>query len=98
MTSIIPAIIALLGQLIPVIGTASPLVVQILNTLVAVVPVLVKEYIDLLPAVKNIIAALKADPATTAEQMAALEALDQQVDQAFEAAATAAQAEDDAAG
>jgi hypothetical protein len=42
--------------------------------------------------VKNIIAALQANPATTESQLAALQALDQQADAAFEAAAASTDA------
>jgi peptidoglycan hydrolase CwlO-like protein len=43
--------------------------------------------------VKNIIAALQANPATTESQLASLQALDQQIDAAFEAAAASTDAE-----
>lgn len=43
-----------------------------------------------MPFIKNIIAALQNNGAVTAAQMTALQALDQQTDAAFEAAATAA--------
>ena len=96
MTAIIPAIIALLGQLIPALGSSSTasLVGQIIAILIQMIPVLVKEYQDLIGPVKNIIAALSANPATTADQLQTLQALDIAMDNAFEAAAAKAQAED----
>lgn len=97
MSAIIQVTLNLIAALLPA-GVSAGVAGQIIAALIQIVPVLVKEASDLAPVVRNIITALKADPATTAEQLAALEALDQQVDQAFEAAATAAQAEDDAAG
>jgi len=69
-------------------------ITAIVNALVALVPVLVKEYRAMVPIVKNIIAALSANPASTAEQLATLQALDAQVDSDFESAAAEAQAED----
>lgn len=92
MSAAITALLALLGQLIPAISGDSTLISNIINALIQIIPVLVKEVQDVAPMVKNIIAALKNDPATTADQLAQLETLDAQVDQAFEAAA--AQAED----
>jgi hypothetical protein len=91
---------ALLGHLLTGIATLLPLipgggaVSPILAILGQVVPVVVQEAQDLAPIVKNIIAALKNDPTATADELATLDALDAQVDAAFEAAAAAAQAED----
>lgn len=84
---VVGAVIALLGQLIPLVGTNSGLISTILNTLIAMIPTIVTEVETMIPPIKNIIAALQANPATTADQMATLQALDQQCDQAFEAAA-----------
>ena len=69
-------------------------ITSIINALVALIPVLVKEYEVLVPVVKNIIAALQANPATTADQLATLQALDAKVDFDFEEAAKAAQIDD----
>jgi sensor domain CHASE-containing protein len=87
MSAIVTAVITLLGQLIPLIGTNSTLINTIINTLIAIIPEIVTEVETLIPPIKNIIAALSADPATTDAQMATLQALDQQCDAAFEAAA-----------
>lgn len=87
MTSIVTAVIALLGQLIPLIGTNSALITTIINTLIAILPEIVTEVETLIPPIKNIIAALSADPATSAAQLVTLATLDQQCDQAFENAA-----------
>lgn len=87
MSGIVTAVIALLGQLIPLIGTNSTLITTIINTLIAIIPEIVTEVETLIPPIKNIIAALSANPATTAAQMGTLQALDAQCDQAFEAAA-----------
>ena len=91
------AVIALIEALLPqlgVTGANAALIGKVVATLVALIPTIVQEAKDLLPAVKNIIAALSANPATTADQLAALDALNAQVDAAFEAAAAAATAED----
>ena len=87
MTPIITAVVTLLGQLIPLIGGNSTAIANIITTLITLIPAITEEVQTLIPMVQNIIAALKADPATTAAQMATLEQLDQQCDDAFEAAA-----------
>ena len=97
MGAIISGVLALIQQLLPALGTSTAtaaLITKIVSILVEITPIVVQEYNDLLPIVKNIITALKADPTTTAAQMIALKSLDLQVDAAFEAAATAAEAED----
>jgi len=99
MTAIIPAIVALLSQLIPALGTGATasMVTQIISILIQMIPILIKEYQDLVGPVKNIIAALSANPAATADQLQTLQALDIAMDNAFEAAAAKAQAEDSTA-
>jgi hypothetical protein len=94
MTAVVSLLVSLLGQLVPLIGTNSAMITTIINALIQIVPAIVSEVESLIPPIKNIIAALSADPATTDEQLATLAALDQQCDEAFEAAATAAEAED----
>ena len=87
MSSIAAAVVALLTQLLPVLSTsAASMVVAVINALVQIIPVVV----DLIAPIKNVIAALSANPATTTAQMATLATLDKQCDDAFEAAAVAA--------
>lgn len=87
MNPIVTAVVSLLGQLLPLVGSNSTLITQIIETLVAILPTVVKEVQDLIPPIRNIIAALSADPATSAAQLATLQVLDSQCDQAFESAA-----------
>lgn len=100
MTAAIVAILSLIEQLLPAILSASnaSLVTGIITTLTNLMPFIVQEIETLAPAVKNIIAALSANPATTAEQLASLQALDQQVDTAFESVAAQTDADSAAAG
>jgi hypothetical protein len=63
------------------------LVTNIIDVLSKMLPFILAEVEALYAPVKNIIAALSANPATTADQLAQLQALDAQVDAAFEAAA-----------
>ena len=89
------AIIALLSVIGQIAGSAgATTVTSIIGMLSQIIPVLIKEYQDVVPFIKNIIAALKDNGSVTADQVAQLEALDAKVDQEFEAAAAAAQAED----
>lgn len=89
----IAALLALLTSVAGITGEAS-VIAQIVSALVSLIPTLVQEYKDLVGPVKNIIAALSTNPATTADQLATLQALDAKVDADFEAAANAALAED----
>lgn len=97
MTSIITLLLTLIGQLLPAVGASSSGIQNIINALVAIVPALIQEAMDMVPIVQNIIAALKNNPATNAAQMVTLNDLDAQCDAAFEAAVTASEANDPAA-
>jgi phage-related minor tail protein len=94
MTSIITLLLTLIGQLLPAVGASSPAIQTIINALVAIVPALIQEAVDMVPIVKNIIAALQNNPATTAAQMVTLYALDAQCDAAFEDAMAKSEASD----
>ncbi len=89
MTIAIQALFALIGQLLPLITSSAnvTLIGGIISTLTQFLPFIADEIASLYQPVKNIIAALSANPATTAEQLGALQALDKQADDAFEAAA-----------
>ena len=90
------AVLSLIAMLLPA-GANAALVEKIIEALTALYPIVVREYQDLMPIVKNIITALKSDPSTTAAQLDALDKMEAQLDADFEAAATAAAAEDAAA-
>lgn len=91
------AVLSLIAALLP-LGTNSALIEKIIEALVAIEPMIVAEYQDLVPIVKNIITALRSDPSTTGAQLDALDAFEASLDAAYETAATAAAAEDAAAG
>ncbi len=97
MGAIVTSLLALLTQIAGTTAEAGA-IAKIVATLIDIIPVVIQTARDVVPAIKNIIAALSANPATTEEQLKQLQALDAQVDQAFEAAATTAEAEDKAAG
>ena len=94
MEQLIPAAISLISSLLSTTKLTSPLVTGIVDVVTAATPVIIKEYKDLKPIVANIIAAVKADPATNTQQLDILKQSEIQLDADFETAATAAEAED----
>jgi len=86
--TIVVTLLQTILSLIPQI-TDSKGVNQVVTTLLQIVPYAVKEAQQLLPMIQNIIAALSAKDGVTADHLAALKALDAQVDAAFEAAVAA---------
>ncbi len=71
------------------LATDSSKIAGIISMLETWVPVIIKEATDLIQPVKNIIAALQGSASITADQLAALQALDAQCDAAFDAALAA---------
>jgi hypothetical protein len=94
MEAIIPAGIALLQQLVSSSSLTSVLIKSAVEFVVAVAPVVVKEYQDLKPIVSNIITALKASPEALPDQLAALQAAEVLLDSNFETAAAKSLEED----
>ena len=91
MTAVIQAILALVEQLLPLITSSgsSATIDSIINALIKILPFVAQEVEALVPPIKNIIAALSESGVATADQMAALSALDASADAAFDAAAAA---------
>lgn len=89
MTLAIQAILAMIVQFLPMITSSAnaATIGSVINALTNMLPFIIQEVESLVVPVKNIIAALSANPATEADQLAQLQALDKQVDDAFEAAA-----------
>lgn len=87
MNAVVSLVIQLLAKLVPAVADNQALIGDVVASLEQMVPVLVKEYQDILPEVQNIIAALKGTDGITAEQWNALDALETQIDTEFEAAA-----------
>lgn len=98
MEALIPAGISLIQQLLGSGSVlASPIIRYAVEFVTAATPVVIQEYKDLKPVVKNIITALKADPSTLPTQLEDLEKAEVLIDAAFEESAARAIAEDDAA-
>lgn len=92
MLSAVTAIIAMIEQFLPLLGTSSAtssLIATIITALENIIPLIVDFVPTVYQSVKNIIIALKADPATTQAQWAALDAIDTQLDAANDAAIAA---------
>jgi hypothetical protein len=95
MTLAIQALLGMLEELLPLITSSAntAMIGSIITALTQALPFIIQEVESLAGPVKNIIAALSATPATNAAQLATLQTLDKQVDDAFDAIA----AETDAA-
>lgn len=95
MDGIIQLTLTLLQAVVPQLaGANASLITKIIEGLVTLIPILIKEYQSLVPMVQNIISVLKNNNQVTPDQWTQLDALEAQIDAAFEAAATNAQAED----
>lgn len=89
-------IAALLTLLQSVAGTAanSDTVSKIIAALIDLIPAIAQEVSDLLPIVKDIITTIRGASVITPDQLDQLDTLEKQIDDAFDAAAKAAQEED----
>lgn len=82
------AVLTLIEQILPLLtssGSTVTLIENIINALIKLMPMIEDEVSTVYQSVKNIIAALSANPAATADQVASLQALDKQVDNAWDA-------------
>lgn len=92
LTAAIPAIIAMIEQFLPLLGTSAAttsLIGTIITALENIIPLIVNLAPTVYQSIKNIIVELKGDPATTQAQWAALDAIDTQLDAANDAAIAA---------
>lgn len=87
MNPIVPVLITLLGKLVPAIGANAGLINTIIEALQQIMPFVVQEYNDLLPVVKNVIAALKGTDGITKDQWDQLDQLETIADDEFDQAA-----------
>lgn len=82
----ITAILAIVQSLLPLLGSSNAsviLIATVINALTKLMPFIIDEIGTVYTAVKNIISALQNSGAPTANQLAALAALDAQVDTAW---------------
>jgi hypothetical protein len=92
MQAIIPPLLALLQRLAP--GATTSVIAEVISILTALIPVLIKEYADLMPIVQNVITVLQQSDDITDAQWDALDAMSAQYDAEFRAALAAAEAQD----
>lgn len=85
MSAAIAALLTVIAQIAPSIGVPS-IVTTIINTLVQLLPTIIKEVKDVAPLVQNIIDALRANSVILPEQLKALDDLEARYDAEFEAA------------
>jgi len=98
MNPTITALLGLVSKLLPLVTGNAGAITVIIQEVIALTPTLINTEQRVWTQVQDIIAALRADPATTQAQIDALDAEDAKYDAAFETAATKAQDEDDAVG
>lgn len=80
------AVLAMIEQVLPLIGTSSVTVTvieSVISALTQLMPYIINEISTVYTAVKNIIAQLQNSGAPTADQLTALQSLDAQVDAAW---------------
>jgi|SRR5581483_11664592 len=88
-TTLLTLIEAMIPEL-PALGGATAIIDKIIASLISIIPIIANLFPAMLTSVKGIISALQSSGPATADQIAQLQALDAQCDQAFEAAAAAA--------
>jgi hypothetical protein len=86
--TVIATVLQTILSIIPQI-TDSKGINKVVAMLLQILPIIVREAQGLLPMAQNIIDAISSKDGVTADQLAALKALDAQIDAAFEAAVAA---------
>lgn len=98
MNPTITAFLTLVQKLLPLVAGQIGPVGVIIEEIVQIAPTVIQVGGALIPQIKDIIAALQADPATAQAQFDQLDAINAAADAKFDADAAKAEAEDDAAG
>ena len=86
--TVVASILQTLLSLIPQI-TSSAKINEIITQLINLIPIAVKEAQDIVPLIRNIITALSNSGSVTPDQVAALKALDAEIDASYDAALSA---------
>lgn len=85
----VTGVLSLINTILPMIHKTTPgasdKIGKVIETVTALAPLVVDQVGTVYTGVKNVIAAIGKHPATTADQMAALQAFDKQVDDAWNA-------------
>lgn len=93
MNAILTSLLTLVSSLTP-LATGASTISSIISTLTEVVPLIVKEFQDVVPFVKNIITTLRGNSEVTQDQLDQLDILEAKVDAAFDAQVTRVTEED----
>lgn len=93
MPAAITAILALLTQFAPTIAGAGG-IGQVINVIAAILPPAFQLAKEEIPVIKSLIADIKGNSASTADQLAELDLLDARCDAIFDDALKSAEAED----
>ena len=84
--TVVGSVLSLITQVLPLVGVKnSDAIGSIVKTLTDIAPLAISQIGATYTGVKNIIDAVGSHPATTAEQLAALDAFDKQADDAWDA-------------
>lgn len=86
--SIINGVLGLAGAIIPLIpnsAAGSSSIGKVIETITSLAPLVTDQVGTIYTGIKNITASIGSHPATTADQLAALQAFDKQVDDAWDA-------------
>ena len=86
--TVVASILQTLLSLIPQI-TSSAKINEIITQLINLIPIAVQEAQDIVPLIRNIITALSNSGSVTPDQVAALKALDAEIDASYDAALSA---------
>jgi|SRR5882672_4604093 len=79
-------VLSLITQILPLVGVSNSAAIgSIVKTLIDIAPLVTSQIGSTYTGIKNIIDAVGSHPATTAEQLTALDAFDKQVDAAWDA-------------
>lgn|ERR1700744_720206 len=89
MEAIVLTLLSLIQSLLPQIGVDSTAVTKIIAALIQIVPLVVNLSSSVIQSVQNVIAALKTSGALSADQVAALDALSDEIDQNWQSSMTA---------
>ena len=89
MEAIVLTLLSLIQSLLPQIGVDSTAVTKIIAALIQIVPLVVNLSSSVIQSVQNVIAALKTSGALSADQIAALDALSDEIDQNWQSSMTA---------
>jgi hypothetical protein len=93
MNAILSVLFTVIQTLLPLIVSNSKATSSVIQALVDIMPTVIKEATDVLPMVQDIIGGLSKADGVTDDDMAKLEEMSQQVDDAFEAAVAAKETE-----